>query len=96
MTYTLTTAADITEQRASLLAVAPDAAALATHVDAWSALLDEAIVEVGTFIEGYQGPRLRDLLDWSDALADAYFDPADWTSYASFIEALPTAITVED
>jgi hypothetical protein len=96
MTYTLTTAADITEQRSSLLAVAPDSTALATHVADWSATLDEAIVEVESFIESYRGPNLRGLLDWSDALADAYFDPDDWTSYASYVEALPTAITVED
>ena len=96
MTYTLTTALDIMEQRSSLLAVAPDSTALATHVADWSATLDEAIVEVEGFIETYQGPNLRSLLDWSDALADAYFDPDDWTSYATFVEALPTAITVED
>ena len=96
MTYTLTTALDIMEQRSGLLAVAPDSTALAAHVADWSATLDEAIVEVGTFLEAYQGPSLRSLLDWSDALADAYFDPDDWTSYATYIEALPTAITVED
>ena len=96
MTYTLTTASTIDTQRDALLAVAPDSTALAGLVAAWSALLDESVVEVGEFIEAYRGPHLRSLLDWSDALADSYFEPDDWTSYVTFIEALPTAITVED
>ena len=96
MTYTLTTASTIDTQRDALLAVAPDSTALAGLVAAWSALLDQSVVEVGEFIEGYRGPHLRSLLDWSDALADSYFEPDDWTSYVTFIEALPTAITVED
>lgn len=96
MTYTLTTAASIDAQRSALLAVAPDSAALAELVDAWSDLLDASVVEVDVWVSEYQGAHLRSLLDWSDALADSYFDPDDWASYATFIEALPTAITVED
>lgn len=95
MTYTLTQAALIDSQRASLLAVAPDEQALGQLVGEWSTLMDSAIVEVGGFIETYQGSNLRSLVDWADALSDAYFEPGDWASYSAFIEAAPTSITVD-
>ena len=96
MNHTLTNEAAINAERQALLAVAPDAAGLEPLVANWSSLLDAAIIEIGQIIEQYQGANLRTLLDWVDALSDAYFDPSDWSSYEQYVMSMPTSVTVED
>lgn len=95
MTYTLTLEAEISAKRIEILAAAPNPIALDPLAIEWSSLMDLAIVEIGGFIAVYQGSNLRALLDWVDALSDAYFDAADWSSYSAYVSAAPTSITVE-
>jgi len=95
MTYTLTNETQMNAQRTEILNRAPDQNALAGLVDEWSETIDFAITQVGHHIESYRGTQLRVLLDWADALSDAYFEPEHWLEYADFVAAAPTSITIE-
>lgn len=94
MIYTLTNSEEVNAYRESLLVAAPNVEALSSLVGGWSVLLDGVISEIDGYSSEYKGPNLRALLDWSDSWSDAYFEPEDWSEYASYVMEAKTEVEV--